>query len=114
MARHALVDIALVLRRPPVAPPHDRLPPERLAELVAALRSAGCGVRDDDAAVAKLTELRGLYEPYAQALATYLRLDLPPAWPDAGKPDNWQTSAGMRRAAGLAQLAAGPADDHFV
>ncbi|HEY3788256.1 MAG TPA: potassium channel family protein, partial [Urbifossiella sp.] len=38
-ARHALVDIALVLRQPPLTPPVDRLPAKRLAELMAAFRS---------------------------------------------------------------------------
>jgi hypothetical protein len=113
VARHALVDIALVLRRPPVTPPVDRLPPARLTELLAALRAAGWDVRDDGGAVAKLGELRGLYEPFAQVLADYLRLSLPAVWPDDGGPDNWQTSAGMRRAAGLVQLAADPRDEHF-
>ncbi len=110
-ARHAIVDISLILRRLPHAPPVDRLPPARLTELMAALRETGWDVRDDEAAVAKLAELRGLYEPFAQVLAHDLRLDLPPVWADGVRPDNWQTSAGMKRAAGLAHLA--PRDDHF-
>ncbi|HEX4592043.1 MAG TPA: potassium channel family protein [Gemmataceae bacterium] len=113
VARHAIVDIALVLRLQPVPAAYDRLPPARLTELLAALRSAGWTVRDDEPAAAKLGELRGLYEPFAQSLADFLRLDLHPVWADPGRPDNWQTSAGMRRAAGLGHLAADPRDEHF-
>lgn len=113
MARHVLVDVALVLRRPPASPPQDRLPPERLADLLRELAAAGVTVRDDEAARGKLSELRGLYEPFAQALADYLRLTLPPVWPPAGGPDNWQTSAWMRRAGGLATLGPDARDDHF-
>jgi hypothetical protein len=112
-ARHALVDIALVLRRPPVSPPDDRLSPKRLPALVAALKTAGWDVRDEESAIAKLTELRGLYEPFAQALANYLRLDLPPVWADGNRPDNWQSSAGMKRAAGLSHLGADRRNEHF-
>jgi Ion channel len=112
MARHALVDLALVLRRPPV-PPGDRLPDERLAKLLVSLRAAGVAVRDDEAARAKLAELRGLYEPFAAALAAYLHGARPPVWRVAERPDNWQTSAWMRQAAGLARLATDPRDDHF-
>jgi hypothetical protein len=112
MARHTLVDLALVLRRPP-RPVEDRLPPERLDKLLASLRAAGDMVRDDEAARAKLAELRGLYEPFAAALADYLHLTLPPVWREGGGPDNWQTSAWMRRAVGLTNLALDPRDDHF-
>jgi hypothetical protein len=112
MARHALVDLSLVMRRQPVTVA-DRLPPDRLDKLLAALRAAGVAVRDDEAARAKLAELRGLYEPFAVALAGYLRLVLPPVWRDEGRPDNWQTSAWMRQAAGLRNLAHDPRDDHF-
>jgi hypothetical protein len=111
MARHAVVDIALVLRQPPKLP-DDRLPSDQLTELLAALKAAGWEVRDDEDARSKLTELRGLYEPFARSIGDYLRLDLPPIWPTGGKPDNWQTSAGMKRAAGFGELAAGQ-DDHF-
>jgi Ion channel len=112
MARHALVDLALVLRRPP-AKGADRLPPDQLARLGAALRQSGARVRDDDPAVAKLAELRGLYEPFAAALAAHLRLEVPPVWREGGAPDNWQTSAWMRQAGGLTALGADPRDDHF-
>jgi hypothetical protein len=46
-------------------------------------------------------------------LADFLRLDVPFIWPEPGRPDNWQTSAGMKRAAGLTHLAADPRDEHF-
>ena len=113
MARHTIVDLALVLGKPPRAPAEDRLPAARLAELVVAVRAAGGTARDDPAAAAKLTELRGLYEPYATTLAEYLLIPLPAIWPTEDRPDNWQTSAGMRRARPLAALGADLRDDHF-
>ncbi len=113
MARHALVDLALVLRRPPQAPEAGRLPEARLRELCEALRAAGAPVRDDRAALSGLAELRGLYEPFATALAGHFRLVLPGTWPEEERPDNWQTSAWMRRAGPLTALGANPQDDHF-
>jgi hypothetical protein len=113
MARHALVDIALVLNRPPRLDLPDRFPEEKVDELLDALKAAGVAVRVDDDACAKLAELRGLYEPFAAALSAYLRLPIPPVWPAGAAADNWQTSAGMRRAARLTQLGAAD-DDHFV
>jgi Ion channel len=113
MARHAVVDLGLVLRRPPEAPAEDRLPDARLGELVAALRAAGVRVRDDAAARTRLAELRALYEPFVAGLAGYFRLAVPALWPAEEKPDNWQTSAWMRRADPLAALGAAPGDDHF-
>jgi hypothetical protein len=92
----------------------DRLPEARLRDLLAALRAAGVAVRDDPAALARLTELRGLYEPFAAALAGYFRLTLPVIWPEAERPDNWQTSAWMRRADPITALGADPKDDHFA
>jgi hypothetical protein len=115
MARHTLVDLGLALRRPPAPPAEDRLPDTRLSELLAALKEAGAAVRDDAAARARLVELRGLYEPFVAGLAAHFRLDVPGVWPADERPDNWQTSAWMRRAGPLAALGSGPApgDDHF-
>jgi voltage-gated potassium channel Kch len=113
MARHAVVDLGLVVRRPPSAPAEDRLPDGRLSELLAALRASGVGVRDDAATRGRLTELRGLYEPFVTGLAGFFRLSVPGVWPADEGPDNWQTSAWMRRADPLTALGADPRDDHF-
>lgn len=110
MARHTLVDLGLVLRRAPEAPSDDRLPAARLAELLAALAAAGVSVKDDDRARAKLADLRGLYEPFVEGLAGHFRVVVPAVWPADERPDNWQTSAWLRRAAPLAELG----DDHFA
>jgi Ion channel len=112
MARHALVDLALVLRQAPVNPPEDRLSPDQLTALLVVLRQAGVSLRDDESTRAKLVELRDLYEPFAYSLGSYLRLDLSPVWWEQTKPDNWQTSAWARLAAGFASLALEPGDDH--
>jgi hypothetical protein len=115
MSRHALVDLALVMRRLPEMASADRLPPARLCALREALRSAGIAVREDETACAKLTELRGLYEPFAVALGDYFRLRLPDVWPeDNDRPDNWQTSAWMRRAGPITALGVDPKDEHFT
>ncbi len=61
-----------------------------------------------------LTELRGLYEPFVNALASYFVFALPPFQPAAAPVDNWQTSAWMRRSPGLGGLpGAAAADEHF-
>jgi Ion channel len=113
MARHAAVDLAMVFRQRPRPPAPDRLPPERLARLRDALRNSGLALRDGAAADARLTELRGLYEPFVNALAEFLLFDLPSVNPDREPVDNWQTSAWMRRAAGIGELpAVDPRDDH--
>jgi Ion channel len=113
MARHTVVDLALVLRRRPEAPVEDRLPDARLGELLVALRAAGVKVRDDATARTKLAELRGLYEAFVVGLAGYFRLSVPALWPTDEKPDNWQTSAWMRRADPLHALGADTGDEHF-
>jgi hypothetical protein len=110
MARHALVDLALVLRRRPLPPP-ERLPADRLAALCEALRGAGVAARP--AAAASLAELRGLYEPFAAGLREHFLLTLPGVYPPEERPDNWQTSAWMPRADPLLSLGAGPPDRHF-
>jgi hypothetical protein len=112
MARHAAVDIALVFHTPP-RPETDRLPPEELRRLREQLREAGLPLPEGAAADAKLTELRGMYEPFVQALARHFRLVLPPFVPEKQTVDNWQTSAWMRRAPGFGKLQITDGDDHF-
>jgi hypothetical protein len=111
MARHAVVDLALVFRTPPLPPVPDRLSPEQLRLLRKTLHEAGLPLRDDAAAHAKLTELRAMYEPFVNALAELLAFALPPFIPERATVDNWQTSAWTRRTPGLGNLPV--SDDHF-
>ena len=74
MARHAAVDLALVFQTPPLPPQPDRLPEADLARLRESLRGAGVKMRDGPAVATALEELRGLYEPFVNALAALLPL----------------------------------------
>jgi hypothetical protein len=92
MARHAVVDLCLVFRTVPREPARNRLPPESLAELRASLATAGIKLHEGEAAGLKLGELRGMYEPYINALATYFQVGIPPWIAAERRPDNWQGS----------------------
>lgn len=115
MARHAAVDLALVFHTPPRAPDPDRLPPDRLVLLRAALQQAGLPMREGKAVEQRLTELRAMYEPFVNSLAGYFLFTLPPILPETAPVDNWQTSAWTRRVAGIGKLALpdSASDDHF-
>jgi hypothetical protein len=93
IARHAVVDLAFVFKTPPMPPEHDRLSDEDLLYLRTALAAENLHLRTGEEADERLRELRHMYEPYVYALSRYLHLDLPPWVSDAGKSDNWQTSA---------------------
>jgi hypothetical protein len=113
IARHAAVDLALVFGTPPRPPQPDRLPEAELARLRESLRGAGLRLGDGPEAARALAELRGLYEPFVNALAGYFELALPPFQPDKPPVDNWQTSAWTPRSPGLGSLPAAGGDDHF-
>jgi hypothetical protein len=114
MARHAVVDLSLVFQVPPLAPAPDRLPADKLQILRDKLRKAGLELRADPAVDAKLAELRGLYEPFVNALAQHFLLALPPIDPEHTTVDNWQTSAWTRRTPGIGKLPIrDPSDEHF-
>jgi hypothetical protein len=114
MARHAIVDLALVFKTPPLAPDPDRLPEGRLVQLRTTLRDAGLALREGSAVDAKLAELRAMYEPFVNALAKFFLFTLPPVLPEKVAVDNWQTSAWMRRVPGLSKLPPpGAGDEHF-
>jgi len=103
MARHAIVDLALVLHAAPQRPPADRLPGETAAALHVMLAGEGMDLRKGHEGADELTELRKTYEPYLQALSLRLRLSLPPWMLARSQRDNWQLSitagdAGSRRA----------------
>jgi hypothetical protein len=112
MARHAAVDLVLLVQRSPEAPVADRLPEADFARLRASLGDA-LSQRDAPAMAKALSELRGLYEPFVNTLAKHHEFTLPPFLPEKPPVDNWQTSPGMPRSPGLIDLqAAGAHDEH--
>jgi hypothetical protein len=114
MARHAAVDLALVFHTPPRPPDPERLSAGQLAQLRATLHEAGLELWPGQLLDDKLSELRGMYEPFLVGLADYFLFQLPPFLPEKTVVDNWQTSAWMRRTPGLQGLPLpDPEDDHF-
>ena len=93
IARHATVDLALVLHSPPREPENNRLPLPDLTHLRSILAAAGlqlpAGIEIDQ----RLEELRKMYEPYIYSLSELLCLSIPPWIPESNKIDNWQISA---------------------
>jgi hypothetical protein len=113
IARHAAVDLCLVLKTTPKAPGTDRLPASEREKLRDLLRGAGVELLDDVSGK-KLTELRGLYEPFVNSLSDRFLLGLPGIIPEEGAADNWQRSAWMRRTPGIGSLPMVQGDEeHF-
>ncbi|HEV3117888.1 MAG TPA: potassium channel family protein [Gemmataceae bacterium] len=110
MARHAAVDLAMVLHTPPLPPDPDRLPAPEWERLCRSLQEAGLALHERTAVASKLAELRSTYEPFVNALARRLLLSLPVWLPEKAVVDNWQTSAWMRRTAGISNLPLSEAD----
>jgi hypothetical protein len=114
VARHAVVDLALVFKTPPLPQEHDRLGADRLQRLRHLLREAGMDLRDGPAVDEKLVQLRDLYEPFLHGLANFFMFSLPPVFPDKTTVDNWQTSAWMKRAIDFGGLpVTQERDEHF-
>lgn len=96
MARHAVVDLALVLHTSPREPGTDRLPPEELETLRKFLDREKMRLRIGTDSAERLAELRRMYEPYVYSLSLRQRLSLPPWIPKMSRIDNWQVSAWER------------------
>jgi len=92
IARHAVVDLAIVFNSPPREPDPDRLSPADLARLRSTLAASGTRLREGIDADQKLTELRAMYEPYIYSLCKYFRIDLPPWMHESKHRDNWEMS----------------------
>jgi hypothetical protein len=91
MARHTLVDLALIVHQEPVNPKLDRLPAPEYKALHDYLADAGVFCARTREAASRLAQLRTMYEPYVEALARCLVLEVPP-WKSAAIRDNWKTS----------------------
>lgn len=114
MARHAAVDLALVLKIPPATLQDERLPTDRFEQMHAKLLGAKLHLCDAADAIARLAELRRTYEPFLNALSKWFLVSLPPVIPEHPVPDNWQRSAWMPLSPGIGQLpAVQPDDEHF-
>ncbi len=90
ISRHAVVDLAQVLRVPPGASA-DRLTPEQAPQMRALLEAAG--VRLTPNLEERLAPFRKMYEPYVQALSRQLEMPLPAFLPGAAAVDDWERSA---------------------
>ena len=92
ICRHTVVDIAQVFRAAP-RNGSDRLPLAEMGRMHAVLAQSGWQLSDTPSANAKLSELRAMYEPYLEALAAHLYVELPPWILKREITDNWRTSA---------------------
>jgi hypothetical protein len=103
IARHAVVDLAEVLRVPASRPAVDRLPPKEVAQvrnlLVECRASSKCGESGDK----KLIQLREMYEPYLNGLSIRLLMPLPSWGVGQRSMENWKRSA-------WGKISSGPAD----
>lgn len=108
MARHAVVDLAQVLRAVYNVHSHDRLPAVELDRLRAGLKENGLHLKEGEDAEQRLKDLRLMYEPYAQAMAKTLLIELPPWMHKQKKKDNWQAGPWDRliQAHGLGEITA--------
>ena len=92
MARHAVVDLALVIGIPPTTGV-NRLSAAEFAHLRDVLAASGIHLREGTATEQKLAALRETYEPFVSALANRILVSLPPWIPPGDSLDDWQTSA---------------------
>jgi hypothetical protein len=105
MARHTLVDLGHVFhqeaeeKRFRESPP-QRLPDAEFGRLCESLSTSGLWLCTADDTRARLTAIRLLYEPHAQAMAAYLCMELPlwlpPVRDPSRKPDQWTTVSKLR------------------
>ena len=92
MARHAVVDLALVIGIPPTTGV-NRLSSAEFAHLRDVLAASGIHLREGTATEQKLAALRETYEPFVSALADRMLVSLPPWIPPENTLDDWQTTA---------------------
>jgi hypothetical protein len=121
MARHAVVDLAQVIRSDYDPQQPDRLPADELARLRKTLAERGVILKKDEEFEEKLKHLRSLYEPYSQSIARRLLITLPPWIHTEKKKDNWEAGPWDRAIQAKSLVVLGQAttlrppkaDDHF-
>lgn len=120
MARHAVVDLAQVVKARYDPNPPDRLPTTELARLRQYLSEREVQLKEGPEFEQKLAHLRSLYEPYVLSMARNLSITLPPWIHTEKKKDNWEAgpwdrAIQARVLGGLGGKAAQPQrfEDHF-
>jgi hypothetical protein len=93
IARHTAVDLAQVYGTPPMTPKLNRLSPADFRRMRDALAEVGLHLAHEEDAEKRLAEIRQLYEPFVNALADHLLVNLPPWIVSEKTVDDWQTSA---------------------
>lgn len=93
MARHAAVDLAQIFGTPPLNPKLNRLSSAEFASMRDSLAEVGLHMSHAEDAEKRLYDLRRMYEPFVNALADHLLVNLPPWIPEPRIVDDWQTSA---------------------
>lgn len=91
MARHTIVDLALVFNVEPAPANHDRLTDVQWARIQRLLRTAGIPLATSSRE--SLATIRAQYEPYVLAMAKRLVQELPPFADEHSSPDNWEATA---------------------
>jgi len=71
----------------------NRLSPEDFARMRDALAEVGLNLQHEEDAEKRLYEIRLIYEPFVNALADHLLVNLPPWILATRTVDDWQTSA---------------------
>ncbi len=92
IARHAAVDLALILDIPPVKD-GNRLSHEDFMHLRIQLAEVGLTLKDSEVTEKHLAQIRGMYEPFIEGLAQHLLISLPKWLKEPDQVDDWQTSA---------------------
>ncbi len=93
IARHAVVDLAIVFGISPAKRARERLSAADLAKLSDVLAASGFAVRDAVETEKRFSDFRHLYEPYLFSLAKYFCLDVSPWVGEQDGRDNWESSA---------------------
>src|SRR5205807_4906018 len=78
IARHAAVDLAQIFGTPPMNTKLNRLSPEDFTRMREALAEVGLNLQHEEDAEKRLYEIRLIYEPFVNALANHLLVNLPP------------------------------------
>lgn len=93
MGRHAIVDLCQVFFVAPQAPSPDRLVPDAWETIATLLAAKDMLPPDREAFHKKLNHLRLMYEPYINALAQFLVLQVPAWFPGETVTENWRSTA---------------------